>query len=61
MALTHPLLIAHGHAFDPRTGRYQKQDLAFMIDQEQSKDSALLGSNGKRGGILADEMGACAF
>ena len=37
---------------------YQKQDLAFMVDQEQSSDSTLVGANGKRGGILADEMGA---
>ena len=28
-----------------------------MVDLERSTDATLLGSNGKRGGILADEMG----
>ena len=36
---------------------YQKQSVAFMVDLERSTDATLLGSNGKRGGILADEMG----
>ena len=36
------------------------QSLAFMMDVENSNEAALLGSNGKRGGILADEMGYVA-
>ncbi len=36
---------------------YQRQSLAFMLSVETSDDASLAGSDGRRGGWLADEVG----
>ena len=35
---------------------YQRQSLAFMLQNEKSNDASLKGSNGARGGWLCDEV-----